>query len=901
MELGTVKEVSQMSPPERLAHFKAYLQAKRAEHYEIHKAGVKGRVVCTMMAESMDALLMLLYDLAREECPEMKKCALVANGGFGRGRLYPGSDLDLLFLTHRSSNSVGKCLKPGVDAILYPLWDLNLKVGHAVRSISENIAEAKKEPMSRTTLLDSRLITGNEKLFKDFQSKYRKDAIDSEKAKFFKERCADLEARYEKFSHTIFLQEPNVKDSPGGLRDWHNLLWLLETAVGDRDLRTLRDKGIITHETTEEVLNSVDFLMRLRNEMHFHTGKATDVLSLRLQGELVQTMNYEGDDILIQIENLMKDYYTNARNLNNRVKGILELLDIEMDAFQEKSLTSWIPWVSSKSGEKSHFDGFYSQDGLLYPVEESVFQEDTSRLLRAFLHCQKFGLTPSASMRKLLKAHLSVIDDSYRRTLCNREVMENIFGMRGSVGIALREMHRVGILGAFFPEFGALDCLVQHEFFHRYTADEHTLRCIDMLDRITTGEREEDQLYGELFQRMEDPVILYLALLLHDTGRALNTEDHVDGSNLLATQVCDRMNVTGEREKMMMFLVDHHLTFFRTATKKDIDDPDVIEEFCSHMKTEDHLDALLVFTYCDSLGTNPDGWSGWKELAITTLYKRARKHLRRSSEEVKTYVATLLEEQKESVKGMLSKRYLEALEEHYVEMPIAYFRYRDADSVQRHIRAVWQYKNRRKRRPDTPFEAAVQWVEEEKLGYTEMAIVTEEKSNLLSSICCAFATHKINILSANVHTRSDGLVLDLFKVCDAHQHAVVDDILQMEVVATIYKLNGAEKYNAADHITEKKDFFHEDSGIKRELAVEISNEENEFYTTVEVQGTDRLGLLHDLLRLFSKEHLSIKGARITTERNTAIDTFLLLNEKNEKLTDVEQENLSKRIRTVNNS
>lgn len=882
MELGSRKKVTAMSPAERLTHYKSYLKEKREEHYEIHRAGVKGRVVCTLMAEGMDALLKLIFSIALEDHPKMEKISLVANGGYGRGRLYPGSDIDLLFLTPRSSGALGKEEKKGIDAILYPLWDLNLKVGHAVRSISENISEAKKEPMSRTTLLDSRLIVGNEKLFTDFQKRYRKEAILNDKANFFKERSADLRSRYEKYSNTVYLQEPNVKESPGGLRDWHNLLWLMDTAFDNRDLLSASDDGIVSEETAEEILNSVDFLMRLRNEIHFHTGKATDILSLRLQGELVETMNYEGADILIKIENLMKDYYTHARTLHNRVKGIFELLDIEMDAFKEQTLTSWLPWVG-RAGEKKKFDSFHSQDGLLYPDNEEIFQHDSGCLLRTFWHAQNFGLKLSPSLRKLIKQNLDLVDDDFKRAPDNKLTIENIFGLRGRVGIALREMHRVGLLGKVFPEFGALDCLVQHEFFHRYTADEHTLRCIDILDRITKGGNEMDKFYGELFQRMEDPMALYLALLLHDSGRAMNTDDHVEGSNMLADQVLKRLQITGERRKLIMFLVDHHLTFFQTGTKKDIDDPDVISEFCAQMKTGDRLETLLVFTYCDSLGTNPDGWNGWKELAITTLFKRARKHLKRSPEEVEAYVEELLGDQKERLTGMLEEQYQDTLQDHYREMPLAYFRYRDVNSIKRHVKAVWQYENRRKRRPDTTFEAAIQWLEYEKLGYTELCVVASERKNLLASICCALASHEVNILSANVHTASDGVALDLFKVCDMQQQAVMDDLLQMEMVATIYELNGEKDYDPTAYISEKKGYFDEEPALKTPPYVDINNDEDELYTTVEVQATDRIGLLHDLLSLFSELKLITKGARITTERSTAIDTFLLWNESEEKL------------------
>ncbi len=883
MELETLETLSEKSPADCLSHYKEYVKFERERVRKLHEAGGTGIAVCEELSASFDRLLSTFYQLAVREFPEMGNVALVANGGYGRGKLSPGSDIDLLFLTPMPTVTLSEELKQGIDKVLYPLWDLNLKLGHAVRSISENISEGKKDRITRTALLDSRLIDGDETLFDDFKARYRKEAIENDKVNFFAERSHDMSARHKKYFKTIFLQEPNVKESPGGLRDWHNLQWLMESANESRDLSLIQDDGVINENAAVQIQESVDFLMRLRNEMHFRTGKAVDILSLRLQGEVAEAFDYEGEDILIKIEKLMRDYYTHARNLHNRVKGVFDILEIESDAFKGQSLTSWLPWMKNKLGKQRKFDGFCSQEDFLYAVNEDIFEKDSGRMLRAFLHCQKHGLTLSPSLRSQINTNLPLIDKSFLFAKENRDAIDNIMGMRGRVSRTFRSMHRIGILGKIFPEFGALDCLVQHEFFHRYTADEHTLRCLDMLDRITSGNRSEDAFYGRLFKKMQEPMAMYIALLLHDTGRALNTDDHVDGSSVMANDVCRRLDITGETKELILFLVDHHLTLFKTGTKNDTDDPEVIKEFCSQMKTADRLEMLLVFTYCDSNATNPDGWNGWKELAIKTLYKRAHQALKSSKTEEKAYQNALLKKQKTRLEEQLDDKYHEVLEKHYKQMPLAYFRYREWESVAKHVRAMWQYENRRARRPDTPFEAAIQWAEHEALGYSEVCVVTPDKANLLASICCAFASYEINILSANVHTRSDGLVLDLFRVCDMEQEAVIDDLIQMQVVTAVYDLNKEKSYNPEEHIKEKKGFFDEEPAIKAPPIVDITNDEHEHYTMIEVQATDRIGLLHDLLSLFTKKKFTTKGARITTERNTAIDSFLVVDQAGEKL------------------
>ena len=897
MQLAPLSEISSMAVPERIVHFKAYIVAEKERAKELHESGAKGLEVCTLLSESFDRLITVFYELAQEASPEMSRVALVANGGYGRAQMFAGSDIDLLFLLPKPSTALSKSLKVAIDVVLYGLWDLNLKVGHAVRSIGENITEGKQDAITRTTLLDSRLVVGDAKLFGAFQKRYRKEAILNDKANFFKERSADLQSRYVKFQSTVFLQEPNIKESPGALRDWHNLLWLGDTVTDHREVEDLTEAGVVSETAAIQIQDSVDFLMRLRHELHFRTGKGVDLLSLRMQGEVAQAFNYPGDDILLQIEALMKDYYTHARNLYNRVRGAFEMMDLEMEAFREQTLTSWLPWVNRKVVE-DEFDGFVSRDGLLFAMDEAVFENEPARLLRIFWHCQNYSLSLSPSLRKLVKGSLHLMTDDFCRSEEQRQAIENIMGMRGRVGVTLRAMHRVGVLGRMFPEFGALDCLVQHEFFHRYTADEHTLRCIDYLDRVANETDPNTEIFSDLFQAMEDPYALYFALILHDTGRALNTDDHVDGSHVLAVQACDRLKIQGERRRLILFLVDHHLTLFNIGTKKDIDDPEVIEGLCREIKTVDRLEALFVFTYCDSNGTNPDGWSGWKSLAISTLYKRASNALAVSSEEAETYLNGLLEEQKVDVRKRIVQKYWPSIEGHFQEMPRGYFRYRTTKSIAKHVKAIWQYENRRARRPDTPFEAAVQWVEHESLGYSEVGVVTHEKKNLLASICCAMAKHGINILSANVHTRSDGIVLDLFRVCDMEQEAVVDKIHQMEVVTTIYALNAEQAYDPSAYIKEHKNLMDTKPMLVVIPEVDICNDEHEAYTSVEVQATDRIGLLHDLLSLFAELNLITKGARITTERNTAIDTFLIANEAGEKIDESTVKLLKERVLAV---
>lgn len=868
---------------EQLTVYKEFIKSEKERIKLSRRDAESSKEVCKNIAHVFNTIIEKIYQSCLAKFPETSDLALVANGGFGRGLMHPGSDIDLLFLLPKSSDRLTKQQREAVDSMLYPLWDLNVKIGHAVRGVNECIQAGKTDPITRTTLMDSRFIIGNEDLFNTLKKKFRKAAIESDQKVFFEERKRDMDARFKRYSETVFLQEPNVKESPGGLRDFHNILWICDILTGERDLSKLAEQNVISEEGLEQLKDAVDFLRTLRNEMHFITKKTTDVLSLRLQGEVAESLEYPGEDILIKIEKLMREYYTHARNLNTCVNGAFETLQIELEAFKANQFPSWLPFNGKLKKSTQQFDGFYVSDGFLYANDDEIFIKKPSLILKAYRHCQKNRIRLSPSLRRLIKSNRQLIDRTFNYSKVNRDIFEEILETKGLVGRCLRMMHRCGILGAYVPEFGTLDCLVQHEFFHRYTADEHTLRTIDILDSLAHSDDPKKKVYHKLFKKFPDPYALYLSLLLHDTGRSLNTDDHVDGSSEFAQSVCNRLQVTVERRKLIMFLVEHHLTLWNFATKKDIDDPEVIQEFATFMKSAERLDALFIFTYCDSGGTNPDGWGGWKELAITNLYRRARQVLSRSTEEEEKYHQELRDELKVILKKKLNVKFHDSLENHFKQMPEAYFRYRDWRSISSHIRAIWEYYDRRIRRPDTPFEAALKWNKTSDENITELMVVSSDKPALLATICCALAKYRINILSAQAYTRSDGTVIDVFKIEKEDGGAVNDRILQLQVVQTIYEINQQDDYDPGKYITSCVNIFKQNDEVGFEPRAIIDNQESAQFSVIEVMAKDRIGLLHDLLTLFEEHGLITDSARIATEWDTAIDTFHVTTEDGDKL------------------
>ena len=850
---------------------------------ERHRSGAGGLEITSARAALLDAVLEVMFEAAlKRQKGAAPEVALVAQGGYGRGQLNPGSDLDLLFLLPRASHKIPKSISTIIEEVLYILWDAGFKVGHACRSIAECISEARKDQISKTALMDARLIIGNQTLFNTFTKRFDKECIRKNQKAFFDLRRNDLRGRHKKYSHTVFLQEPHVKESCGGLRDYQNILWVARVKRGFTSLDELVSAKIITKSTCRQLKEGYDFLHRVRNELHYESGRSTDILTLRLQGIVATNFNYPQKTILRRCEFFMRDYYRHTRAIYTHSTSLMEYFEIETQDQPNKGILSIIPFTKKKP-KTVKFDGFISRNGRIFLQDKSALEEDPNRLMRLFQHCQlrNLGLSPEA--RKYLHIAAKEIDRSFRYNAKNRETFRAILERKGEVARILRLMHRTKVLDNYLPEFGAMDCLVQHEFFHRYTADEHTLRCIDMLDSLTDQLDEQDpgrKLYRQLLHNIRDPYALYLALILHDSGRAENVREHIDGSTMLADKVCRRLQIRSGRRTMLMFLVDNHLTFWRFATSRDLSDISVIEEFATIIKDKRNLDALLLFTWADSNGTNEEAWSPWKETLMLQLYNATLMWLEKGKENFKS---TLLENKAkllERCRKILTASYHEQMEQHFELMPAPYFRFREPRNISIHIKSVQTFLKREKLAEEGAFECDMSWIDRDDRSNTELLVTAWNRPLFLEKVCCALAAHEINIISADVYTRADGVVCDLFQVCTVDREPVTSERDRKRVLQTFRAINADPdpfaEYQPKQYLKAKTNLLRTDSnegGIPFPTRVHISNEISSTCTAISIQALDRIGLLHDLFLSVDRLGLATVHARICTEKGAAMDTL----------------------------
>ncbi|NNE90173.1 MAG: [protein-PII] uridylyltransferase [Verrucomicrobiales bacterium] len=874
---------------DRLELLKIYRRFLKQENQRIekaHKSGEGGLAVAAQRSAVLDVVINDLFSQTQLETGDENQMTLVASGGYGRGMLNPGSDIDLQFLMPVSTRSVPKEASETIEQLLLMLYDVGFKVGHGVRSTKEAIKFANNDHQTKTALLDARFIAGDASLFDDFEDKFFKGCIQGKEKDYLALRSRDIRARHKKYDRTVHLQEPNVKEGCGGIRDYHNLIWVLWVLRRSRDLEALVKEELLTPMAFEQIEEAYEFLMRVRNGLHYaQKNRSGDLLTLRLQGVVAKAFGYPGKTMVRRSEEFMRDYYRHTRNLYQHSTSLMQSFELEVD----RDATGPVPiigFLARRQKKAEKFDGFLAREGLIFPESDEIFKEDPKRMMRFFRHTQQRHLTLSPEIRKLFKAHWPDINGNFRKSKSNRETFDEILQHRGDVARTLRQMHRVGFLGRWLPEFGQLTDLVQHEFFHRYTADEHTLRCIDKLDSLVNSNDPKDQFFKMLFQDIEDPVGLYLALIMHDTGRAENVRKHEDGSAMLASEVCTRLRYRGDRRRLITFLVDHHLTFWRTATTKNLGDPATIAEFAAAVHNRSWMEALYLFTYVDSKGTNEEAWNDWKGSLMHELFRSTCRFFENRKEFDKKFNRPV-NETRDKVAAKLPESYREEIEAHFRMMPERYLKYRGSTSITRHVKLFHRFLKIVKRDSADCLVPVAGWENREDEGYTLLEVAGWNRHHLLAKVAGALAARNLNILSADLFAREDDLVLDIFRICTTDFRPV----RSKREIERIEKLFEQEFGH-----TEKNIDFHElieknqkpsiyrdvEDDIQIPQRVFVSNELNPDMTVLEIQARDRIGLLYDLFTVLGDQNAEVEHARISTQAGAAIDRLYLVDSKTEQ-------------------
>ena len=875
-------------PTEALPLYKKFLKIEEHRLRLKHQAGSGGHEICARRADLVDVLLRHVFAAAAaaagsEEIPSVP-LALIALGGYGRGELNPFSDVDVMLLHGPKAGKVSPYIEQIVEQILYLLWDIGFKVGHSTRSIKEAIAQANRDMRTKTAMLESRYLAGDAELARQFREQFRSKCVAGHEREYIEMRMRDQVARHKKLGDSVYLQEPQLKSGCGGLRDYQNLLWMTYFKEGALTTTHLVGKDWLSETDRRRIEAAYDFLLRVRTDLHYATGRATDILHLNVQEQIAKRLHYSQQNGQLQSEAFMREYYEHTRNIFRVTERITAQFASGRATERTRSLFSFLPLMRM---DETRLESFFIRSGQLNTDQRDLFHKDPAQMMRVFQLAQEHAVDLSPDLADLLSRRLGQITRTYRYAKAPRETFMAISSRKGEVGRVLRMMHRVDFLGRYIPEFGQLTCLVQHEFLHRYTADEHTLVCIDKLDALARTEDPKLTPYRKLFERLEDPFVLYLALLLHDTGKAVAARPHAEASALFAQRVATRLQLPSERRKSLILLVDHHLTLSNIAQQRNLDDPATVMELANIVKHEKNLNALMLLTLADGQGTSPEAWSDWKESLVWQLFHATSQYL---ADQKSYYEQTKIERESlhHSVAENLSADFADEIEAHFDFMPDSYFRASEVPQIVGHLKLIRSFLQNVSSGGEQPLAPAVKWEAFPGQGHSIVSFCTWDREQLLAKIAGSFSVVPINILSADIFPRGDNVVLDIFRVCDTKDRAVTNKRDFELVEKTLRGALEDANFDFAPLMEEARRQSRHRLAQELEFPTRIAmdNKAHPNYTLIQIQTPDRLGLLYDVLSCLDREGVSIALSRISTQDGAAIDTFYVVDRFNRsKITD----------------
>ena len=873
------------TPAEKLARYKNFLKVESHRLKMEHRAGADGREICQGRAAILDALLRHLWESAKQNLSapaqkEFPNMALVAIGGYGRAELNPHSDIDFMFL-HDGQVAAGKPLPhlaKLIDGVLYPLWDIGLKVGYSVRDLEDCVKVANTDMLSKTSLIESRLIVGDAGLFAKYQKAVVGKCVVGYEDKYIAARLEDQSTRRSKHGNSACMQEPNIKSGCGGLRDFQNLFWMAFFKYRTRTLRELQEREFVTEAERKQLEAAYDFLLRVRTELHYNTNRPQDVLGKNLQPAVALNLGYSERSPSQRIEKFMRDLYVHMRNVFLITRTLEQRMALVPSAPGRLSrLRRLLPGGRGRKMPEP-VDGFLFVDGEIRAASNRIFSDSPRRLMRVFLHAQQRHLTLHPDLAQLIRNQLSLVDREFLNDEHVRETFLTILERRGEVAHILRTMHEVNFLGKYFPEFGKLTCLVQHEFYHQYAADEHTLVCLEQLDKIWEAKEPPFNAYTPIFLGLERPGLLYLALLLHDVGKAAKHEQgkHAEVGAALAMRAAKRLQLEANAADTVQFLVENHLLLASTSQRRDLDDVTVIRNFARQVGTPERLNLLALLTFADSQGTSDKLWSGFKDALLWQLHSRAMTLLtggtefRRASENAR-------QELRDEVRGLAPKHISdEELDAHFAQLPARYFEIHMPEQIHDDLELTHRFMHRLVLEGQRTLAPVAAWIDDPDRGYNLVKICTWDRAGLFGKIAGTLSAVGLNILGAQIFTRADGIALDTFFVNDSRTGNLATREQREKFTGLLESVLTGDEVDLRSLIalqTSARSSYSAYLGERISTQIHFDNEASDDRTLIEIETEDRLGLLFVISQTFAELSLDISAARIVTERGAALDSF----------------------------
>ncbi len=850
---------------EASAACKAYLADERGVAQIALEAGGGGFACAEALSQAQDAVIRALYDLTvtrlypADNRTSGERLAVCATGGYGRGTMAPGSDVDILFLFPFKQSAWNESV---AEAMLYFLWDLGVKVGHATRSVDECLREAQKDLTIRTALLEARIITGDLGLFHELTGRFDREVVRGSGADFAHGKLEEREIRLRKAGSSRYLVEPNVKESKGGLRDLNTLFWITKYVYRVQDASELVSEGVFTPSEFAMFRRCEDFLWRVRCMMHFISGRAEDRLSFDMQRLVAAKFNYRAHAGLSPVERFMKHYFLVAKDVGD----LTAIVCTALEAKEQKPRAMLDRMVGAFKRRRRALSGtqdFLVDHDRITVASDDVFARDPVNLIRMFWFAAQHQLEIHPDTKRLVTLSLRRIDARLRNDPEANRLFLEILTSRSVSEIVLRRMHETGVLGRFIPDFGRILAMMQFSSYHHYTVDEHTLRAVGVLSAIDAGRlKDEHPVANEIFPTLQNRRALYVALFLHDIGKGRD-EDHSIVGARIARELCPRLGLTEAETDTVCWLIKNHLLMSNVAQHRDITDPKTIDTFAATVQTLERLKLLLVLTVCDIKAVGPGVWNGWKGQLLRALYWEAEVILAGGHSAVnrRDRVLAAQAELKSHLPDLSEEQFAAYAQRHFP----AYWLKVDAPRKLKHAQLLFKAQATGETLLTTTETNAFQ-------GVTELTVLAIDHPRLLAIITGACAAAGANIVEAQIFTTTDGLALDSIFISRGFDRDE-DEMRRAEKVARhiVQTLKGAlklpEEIASREASRERQDAF----SIAPDVV--IDNTLSDKNTVIEVTGLDRQGLLYDLTTAIGKLNLNINSARIVTFGEKAVDVF----------------------------
>jgi [protein-PII] uridylyltransferase len=868
-----LRKLPQSDGEETLNLLRGFLRMESHRLRMLHRYGVGGMEVALGHSQVVDALIAHLYRLSLERYPAPRfwggkslDVAIVAVGGYGRGELSPYSDVDLLILYDRSSAGFARHL---AQELIYLLWDIGLKVGHSWRTPDDCLEMARADSSVENSLLDARYLIGEQRVWECLCSLLQRHWAKNI-AKFVERKRMEVEERYGRLGETVFLQEPNVKESPGGLRDYHTILWLARGAWLLPKPEALVGEGVLSEDDWQRARRAYDSVMRVRNELHYLTGRRADQLTLSLQAEVAANLQFRPAKHLLAAEVFMRDYFQHAENLHRAMRMTLAA------ALRQKgrktplaALDSPLPLVRT-------------EDELRLREIDGRFPSSPLEMMQAVNLAQKLGLRLGESVKNAIRSNLAALGRVWQRSPEMGACFLEMLRRPGQVGLALRSMHSCGLLGKYLPEFARVTRLMQADYYHRYTTDEHTLRAIELLDEIWRKPPPSLERYRELTYHIPDTAPLYLGLLCHDIGKGLGG-GHSEKGAQRAVAISERLGLPREKIAQVELLVRQHLLLSHLSQRRDLLDHRVAQGAAAVVGDLETLSMLTLMTYADTAAVGPEIWTEWKNVLLWELYTAVHDEFL-DLETASAQEEARLSEMRAQVQQLLQSSQPEQgsqpltpelarlwMDEHLSLLPPRYPLGNRPEWVAKQIALA-------KRAARTG--PAVDLIPVPEEGYTVLLLCCPDTSGLFARVAGTLASLEVNIRGAKLDTRKDGMAVDVIWISTPAGNVIADPAKLRRIGSTV---EGVLKGTVPFEDLVARISVRPLAPALKSPQIILNNEISDRSTVLEILAEDRLGFAYSVAKCLTSLGLNIAFAKLSTEKTMVFDVFYLTDSSGRKL------------------